>query len=116
VPRWRRALSALASLAYRRATRAPLHTFTSMVRVYRRSVLEDCTPQHAGFLGVTEVLLQAIERGYRAIELPAVLRRRRAGQSKMRVLRVGLGHLGLLWLARRRRASIGRQGAATLRW
>ncbi len=96
VPRWRLWLSRLASRGYRLTTGAPLHTFTCMVRVYRRAVLEACVPARGGFLGVTEVLLAAIRRGHRVVEVPAVLRRRRAGQSKMRLLRVGFGHLRLM--------------------
>ena len=65
--------------------------------MYRRAVLDACPPSEPGFLGVTEVLLCALRRGYRVAEVPATLRRRRLGQSKMRVLRVGLGHLGLMW-------------------
>ena len=65
-----------------------------MVRVYRRAVLEVCPPHNPGFLGVTEVLLAALQRNYRITEVPATLSRRRRGQSKMRVLTVGLSHLG----------------------
>ena len=74
-----------------------IHTFTCMVRVYRREVLGACEPQRGGFLGVTEVLLRALAAGYRVVERPATLHRRRVGQSKMRVLQVGCAHLGLLW-------------------
>lgn len=93
---WRLLVSKSASLAHRLASGARLHTFTSMVRVYRREVLMACWPQRGGFVGVTEVLLRALTRGARVVEVPAVLRRRRAGTSKMRLLRVTRGHLGLL--------------------
>lgn len=89
-------LSRLASRAYRVTTGAPLHTFTCMVRVQRREVLARCRPRRGGFVGVTEALLRALRAGFVVVERPAVLRRRRAGQSKMRVLRVGLSHLGLM--------------------
>jgi dolichol-phosphate mannosyltransferase len=109
VPRWRVQLSAAASALYRRLTGADLHTFTCMVRVYRREVLERCRTPTAGFAGVTEVLLQALWRGYAIAERPATLSRRRAGRSKLRVLRVGLAHL---WLMARcwRRARAGAVG------
>ena len=87
-------LSSIASRTYRRLTGTPLHTFTCMVRVYRKPVLQACPPKHDGFLGVTEVLLAAIQRGYKVAEVPATLSRRRQGQSKMRVATVGFGHLG----------------------
>ena len=92
---FRRFLSSLASRAYQRLTGTPIHTFTCMVRVYRRPVLDACAPRHQGFLGVTEVLLAAIQRGYKLVEVPSTLNRRRRGQSKMRVMSVGVGHLGL---------------------
>ncbi len=97
VPRWRLGLSSVASLGYRRLLRNPIHTFTCMVRVYRRDVLAACRPTHDGFLGVTEVLVIALQNGYRVEEVPATLRRRRIGQSKMRIASVGTSHLGLWW-------------------
>lgn len=100
---WRRALSSVASAVYRRITRADIHTFTCMVRVYRRAVLETCAPKSRGFAGVTEVLLEAMRRGYRIAERPATLHRRRVGQSKIRVFRAGMEHLRLMWCAWRAR-------------
>lgn len=96
IPPWRLALSRTASSVYRRATRSPLHTYTSMVRAYRREVLERCRPRWGGFLAVTEVLLRAVRQKARCVEVPTVLRRRRTGQSKMRIVSVALGHVGLL--------------------
>jgi dolichol-phosphate mannosyltransferase len=103
VPAWRLALSRAASLLWRLAVRATprasssrVHTFTSMVRVWRRPWLERCRPVRGGFLGVTESLVRALKAGARVAEVPAVLRRRRTGQSKMRIARVALGQLGLV--------------------
>lgn len=110
VPAWRLWLSGLASRIYRRVTGAGIHTFTCMVRVYRREVLASCWPRRGGFVGVTEILLRALARGHRVAEVPATLHRRRAGQSKMRVLRVGLAHLGLMISTARRRVRTGRYG------
>ncbi len=101
---WRASLSRLASGLYRRAAGHPeLYTFTCMVRVQRREVLAATLPERGGFLGVAEQLLRALAQGARVTEVPATLHRRRVGQSKMRVLHAGLGHLGLLWAARRGR-------------
>lgn len=93
---WRLALSKAASSMYSRATGGALHTYTSMVRAYRRDVLQQCRPKSEGFLAVTEVLLRALRAGKRCVEVPAVLARRRSGQSKMRILRVAIGHLFLV--------------------
>lgn len=95
VPAWRLALSKAASSIYRWLTRGQLHTYTSMVRAYRREVLAQCAPQRGGFLAVTEVLLRALRAGFRCVEVPAILARRRTGQSKMRIVRVAFGHAGL---------------------
>jgi dolichol-phosphate mannosyltransferase len=96
VPGWRLGLSRGASSLWRWASGAPeIHTFTSMVRVWRRSVLLRCMPERGGFLGVTESLVRAARSGARIDEEPAVLRRRRTGQSKMRIARVAFGHLGM---------------------
>lgn len=103
VPGWRLFLSALASRLYRRLCGRSLHTYTCMVRVFRRDLLLTCRPRRGGFIGVTEMLLRCLRQGARCVEIPATLRRRHLGQSKMRVLGVGFGHLGLMlaWLTRR---------------
>lgn len=89
-------LSRFASGAYRLATGTSLHTFTCMVRVQRREILARCRPLRGGYAGVTEALLRALRAGAAIVERPAVLRRRREGRSKMRVLHVGFSHLGLM--------------------
>lgn len=96
VPGWRLLLSRGASLGHRLTSGRRIATFTSMVRVQRRAVLARCTPARGGFAGVTEMLLRALRAGFTVVEIPAVLRRRRAGASKMRVLRVAAAHLGLM--------------------
>jgi glycosyltransferase involved in cell wall biosynthesis len=104
VAHWRAGLSRLASRLYRRATgRSELHTFTCMVRVQRRELLDATWPERGGYLGVAEQLLRTLARGARVAEVPATLHRRRLGQSKMRIARAALGHLGLVWAARRGR-------------
>jgi len=103
VPKWRLGLSALASRLYRMLSGNSLHTYTCMVRAFRRELLPACRPRRGGFIGVTEMLLRALRQHHRCVEIPATLHRRHRGQSKMRVLGVGLGHLGLMlaWLTRR---------------
>jgi dolichol-phosphate mannosyltransferase len=96
VPPWRLWLSKAASLGHRLASGARLHTFTCMVRVQRREVVDRCRASRGGFVGVTETLLRALRAGYRVVEVPATLRVRHGGQSKMRVIRVGLAHLRLM--------------------
>ncbi len=97
VPRWRLFLSRGLSWLYRRATGAPLSTWTSCFRVYRRPALLDVPVQHGGFLGIAELLLRVVRRGGKVVEHPALLEARLLGVSKMKTLRVIRGHLGLLW-------------------
>ena len=94
-------LSRSASRLYRRASGHPLHTFTCMVRVQPRALALSTWPERPGYLGVTEQLLRAIGRGARIDELPAVLRARCSGRSKMRVARVARAHLSLIAAVRR---------------
>lgn len=102
VPPLRRLLSRGASRLYGLATgRTAIHTFTCMVRVQRRAAALRTWPELPGFLGVTEQLLRALDAGARAREVPAVLRARRTGRSKMKILPVIRAHLGLIGAARR---------------
>lgn len=99
VPEWRLKLSRGASRLYRLVMRNKLHTYTSCVRVYRRKAVVDLPVREPGFVGVVEMVWRLDRCGGKIVEHPAVLRTRSAGQSKMRVLRVTLAHLGLLFRA-----------------
>jgi dolichol-phosphate mannosyltransferase len=102
VPWLRRLLSRGASRLYGLATgRRQVHTFTCMVRVQRREDALRTWPERPGFLGVTEQLLRTLAAGSIARELPATLRARRTGRSKMRIVPVIRAHLGLIVAARR---------------
>lgn len=96
VPAWRLALSRSLSRLYRRVLRAPLHTYTSCFRGYRRAAFTGMALRHRGFLGVAETLARTVLSGATVTEVPATLESRLIGQSKMRVIPVILGHLRLL--------------------
>lgn len=96
VPAWRLALSQCASRLYRLVLQNKLHTYTSCVRVYRRSSVVDLPLANTGFVGVVELVWQLDRRGGRIVEHPATLSVRRTGVSKMRVLRTAWAHLKLL--------------------
>jgi len=96
VAAWRLTLSRLASRLYAVVLRNQLHTYTSCFRVYRKSAVVDLPLSRGGFVGVVELLWQLDRRGGRIVECPAVLSVRTTGQSKMRVARTALAHLGLL--------------------
>ncbi len=90
---WRLALSRTASRLYGGLMRNKLHTYTSCVRVYRRRAVVDLRVEERGFVGVVELLWRLDRQGGKIVEFPAVLHARRAGRSKMRVLRATLRHL-----------------------
>lgn len=93
---WRLFLSKGASWMYRLVCASKLYTYTSMMRAYRRCVIENVSFESDGFAGVTEVLLRASQQGYRIVEVPMVLRSRVTGVSKMKVLRSMRMHLQLM--------------------
>jgi dolichol-phosphate mannosyltransferase len=94
---WRIGLSRIASGIYGRLFHSKLSCYTCCVRVYRAEVLRDCPPISAkGFVGVTELLWHLDRHGARIGEVPAVLRPRDTGVSKMRTMRTLLRHLRLM--------------------
>jgi cellulose synthase/poly-beta-1,6-N-acetylglucosamine synthase-like glycosyltransferase len=96
VPKWRLALSRLASRMYGAACRHKLSCYTSCFRVYRRSAIAPIELENERFVGVAELLWKVLDRGGKVVEHPALLRSRVAGQSKMRIVRATLGHLRLI--------------------
>ncbi len=93
---WRLFLSRGASWMYRRVCASKLYTYTSMMRAYRRPVIENVSYESDGFAGITEILLRASHQGYRIVEVPMVLRSRVTGVSKMKVARSMQMHLQLM--------------------
>lgn len=93
---FRLALSRGASALYRRRTGARLHTFTCAVRAYRLAAVRPLLPPPDDFTAAAWLLAAALGAGLRVAEVPAVLRVRRSGSSKMRVLRAIRAHLRLL--------------------
>jgi glycosyltransferase involved in cell wall biosynthesis len=96
VPGPRLFLSKSASFLYRQVFRQKLFTYTSCFRVYRRGAMEGMKLTYPGFLGVVEILGRLDLRGSRVVEYPTTLEVRVFGQSKMKLARTILAHLGLL--------------------
>jgi dolichol-phosphate mannosyltransferase len=92
---WRLFLSQGASKIYRVICRGKLYSYTSIMRAYQRDVVERISFASDGFVAVTEILLRALNEGYKVVEVPMVLRRRATGVSKMNVGRNILAHLVL---------------------
>ena len=96
MPGWRLILSKSLSRLYRLVLHQSLSTYTSCFRVYRRSAVLNVDIHRGGFLGVAEMLGRLDLGGSRIVEYPTTLEVRVLGQSKMKVLRTIVGHLGLL--------------------
>ena len=93
-------LSRAASLLYRRKLKtkllAPLYTYTCAVRAYRLPEAQTLLPAPDDFTAAAYLMATALRRGLRVTEVPARLRVRAQGSSKMRVLSTIRAHLKLL--------------------
>ncbi len=93
VPAWRLFLSKGLSQIYRLILPRKLYTYTSIFRAYRREVLETIPTTSPRFLGLVEILVEAILRRYKVVEYPTELSSRVFGRSKLRAVSVILSHL-----------------------
>jgi len=87
------------SLMYRAALRGRaqgITTFSCAFRAYKRPVLAAIDFQADGFLAASEILVRALQQGYRVVEVPSTLSNRKYGVSKMHFLPTVWSHLGLL--------------------
>ena len=97
VSAFRLALSRAASRLYRmRLRRTDLHTFTCAVRAYRLPDALALLPAPDDFTAAAWLMARALAEGWTVTEVPAVLRARTGGASKMRVLSTIRAHLRLL--------------------
>lgn len=83
-----------------RAMPQRIHTSTGIVRAYRAESLRSLSPQADGKEIHLEILSEAMALGMRVVEIPAVLRTRRAGSSKFRPRATVMSHLLFSLLAR----------------
>jgi dolichol-phosphate mannosyltransferase len=89
-------LSRGASALYRIVTRRRIHTWTCAVRAYRLPEARELLPCPGDFTAAAFLLAAAVRRGWTVKEVPAVLRVRTAGGSKMRLLKTIRSHVRLL--------------------
>ena len=101
VPRWRLLLSQRASRMYRRRLNINLYTYTSCFRAYRRSQFINMELSDGGFVGIAEMLWLAAKDGGRIVEIPAELKTRQIGYSKLKTVPVIRKHLALMRRIRR---------------
>jgi dolichol-phosphate mannosyltransferase len=107
VPWWRRAVSVVANRMLRLAFRSPVRDLTTGFRAYRTDVVRTLPITGAGFEAQLEITVRLLAAGCHVDEIPLVLQRREAGESKMRYLRLvprytrtSLRMLMLRWLGR----------------
>jgi dolichol-phosphate mannosyltransferase len=94
VPGYRLILSRGSSMIYRVLVSWRVHTYTSLFRAYRREVVDAVSFEANGFLAGTELLVKGMLSGYTVAEYPTVLHRRAFGESKAKLVRTILAHLG----------------------
>src|SRR5262249_59237189 len=93
VPRYRLMFSFGASFLYRLLVDWHIHTWTALYRAYRRKVVETVSFESNDFLAGTELLVYALQAGYRVSEFPTTLHVRTFGQSSIKIARVTRQHL-----------------------
>lgn len=96
VPAWRILLSRSSSMMYKFLLDSGIYTHGAMVRVYKREVLDNVSSDANNFLYVSEILIKALLKGYKVKEIPATLRVRKFGVSKMKLVNTIRSHLGLM--------------------
>jgi len=96
VPGWRLLISKSLSRIYQSILTNKLATYTSFLRVYRRSSILKLVINYKDFLGVTEMIAKLDSSGGTILEYPAILQCRIFGYSKMKVFSTIIGHLKLL--------------------
>lgn len=97
VPAYRLVLSRGSSILYQLLVSRQIHTYTCLYRAYRQSVVRNISFSSNGFLANTEILVQAIFKGYQVREYPATLSRRMYGVSKAKIMRTIASHLAYQW-------------------
>jgi len=90
-------LSKGSSLIYRILLDPKITAYTCLFRAYRREVARRVPFYADGFMGGTELLVNAMFMGYKAAEYPSVLHARQAGASKAKIFRMIRSHLRFQW-------------------
>lgn len=91
-------LSRLTSMLYRLIVDSRIHSWTSLFCAYRREVVKRIPLNENNVLAETELLVNALLRGYRVAEIPVTFTRRTFGRSHRSKLRRGFAHLSYLAL------------------
>jgi len=99
VPPYRLVLSRGSSFLYRLLVNWKIYTYTCLFRAYRSEVIKNIRFISDDFLAGTEILVNALLRGYQVAEFPAVLYKRLYGVSKARILQTIISHISFqIWI------------------
>jgi glycosyltransferase involved in cell wall biosynthesis len=80
-------------LSFAMSTNGRLNTITGIFRAYRRPVLESLELESDGKELHLEILSKAMALGYRAREVPVILKGRQSGRSKFRFRATAISHI-----------------------
>ncbi|MBI2151825.1 glycosyltransferase family 2 protein [Candidatus Woesearchaeota archaeon] len=92
VPKYRLLLSGAITLIYRLLTGSKIYTYTALFRAYKQKVIKDVHFNSNDFLATAEMLINALNKGYKVKEFPTILNVRQFGESKIRLARVIKSH------------------------
>lgn len=85
--------SMIVSIFYSLLMRKRLSCWTGMFRLYRKNTISDIKITNDGFDAIAEIAIKIVRQGFTVKEIPAVLRTRREGTSKLRLGRALKRHL-----------------------
>ena len=106
MPAWRRLLSRVLNITFRRGLSLPVHDLSSGFRLYHRTVLRAVSLAASDFDILEEILIRALAAGYRVVEVPFRYRARLAGRSHARLFKFALSYLRTFMAMWRLRNSI----------
>ena len=96
VPEWRLLLSKSLSLMYRIILGTNFHTYTAMVRVIKSELVKPILSARNDYSFVAAFFIRAIKNKYKIVEVPAVLKVRRFGVSKINIMKTIKSHLVII--------------------
>lgn len=96
VPEYRLFLSNNLSRLYNLLFGLGVHTYTAIFRVYKKEVIKNIKLEADGFISSAEILLKSLLAGYKLKEYPTVLKVRKYGSSKIKIIKVIGDHLNFI--------------------
>lgn len=105
-PAFRLLLSRILNAFLQHGLSMPVRDLSSGFRLYHRRVFDKFQPLHTNFVILVEILLHAMQQGYRIREAPFHYQPRGEGRSHAQILRFGLDYLRLFHRMWRTRNSI----------